>query len=544
MANLGDIAVRITADPSSFEAGLAKSAQSGEAFAQKLSGSFGNLGNNVLSTFTAIAAHPVGLLVTSLTALSGVLVDLAQKAEKLAIGQAGLQNRFGLTNVQAAGLQLQARMTGVSMEDLNSGLRAVSRHFGEMSQAGGRAEAGLNRLGLSARELTLIPISQAIALVGDRLMTIENRYERAALANEILTRRGVQLEAIMRQGTAGMDAAANSAERLGLALGDTAQVLARQQRMFTAFRAVTENEGVGLGATIMRGWNFVRLGAEGVWTFLTQGAEGVADLIESAQRHAAAAEAAEASNRSQENIDRISDAIGRLNRNATTAGLNRFQQAMADLAVMPGINAGELERGFEAINAWQEAASRAFGQNMGRDIEMLGRHIDGYVWGTHDAALQTAVLRGEIQDTNDASLLWQARLQDSLTTVNQLLERSVTPAQRLRNSYDQLALAFRQGAITAEQFTIAATQAELANAGGETRLAAGIVAGSSAAISMRNQAMADASGGSAGAQQRAERHLADLVRQGENLPRLFADAIRAVLEMGGGMGQNQVAALP
>jgi hypothetical protein len=551
VADLGNVAVRITADPSTFEAGLSKAAQQGEAFASRLSGSFNALGANVLSTFAAIAAHPIGLIITGLTALIGVLAELSAKAEKAALEQVKLEKQFGLTNIQAAGMQLQARMAGVGMDDLTAGLRAVSRNFGDAAEKGGRAEAALARVGLTSQELVAMPLPAAIALVGDRLATVENRYERAALANAILTRRGAALLPVMMQGAAGMDQAQRSAQTLGLALGETARRIATVRRERTALSAVTDARGMGIGAWISDTVGSISHRINVGFVAATQGEAAAAAAVIQSRATAAREVAEESINRTPENVRAIGQSLENLSRQADHAGLNRYSQAMADLAGMVGVSNDELRRGAQLINAWREAASVAFGENMGRDIEMLGRHIDGYVWGAHDAALQTAVLRGEIQDTDDATLLWQARLEDSMTTVNQLLERSITPAEHLRDTYEQLALAYENGAITADQFRRAAEQAESASGRNDTRLSAGVNFGSSQAISMLNQARV---GDEQGPQQRAEQHLAqseqhlEAIRQAlenDRLARAMAQAVADEIgrEVLGDMG-HPVAVLP
>jgi hypothetical protein len=61
-----------------------------------------------------------------------------------------------------------------------------------------------------------MPVDQALGRIGDALNQVTNRGERNALQWEILGRRGSELEAIMRRGTAGMAEMAAQAQRWGL----------------------------------------------------------------------------------------------------------------------------------------------------------------------------------------------------------------------------------------------------------------------------------------------------------------------------------------
>ena len=245
MADLAKIAISIVADPTSFESALITAGNQAKRFGDAASNAF----QSVDRALQALANNPlgavvmaIGLAVKAADALKGAIGSVRDEfqamiaeGERAAAAQEKLQRRFGLSDQAAGGLMFMAQARGLDTGDLTSGLQAFSQRLGEAAENGGAAERALRRMGLSADELTHIPLDEAMGRIGDALNSVSNVGERNALRFEILGRRGAELEQIFSQGTAGTRRYREEAEALGLTFSrvdDTAirnSLLARRE---------------------------------------------------------------------------------------------------------------------------------------------------------------------------------------------------------------------------------------------------------------------------------------------------------------------------
>jgi predicted transcriptional regulator len=496
MGNLSDIAVRITADPTSFEAGCAAAVQKGESLAKQLKTTFSNLSSNLGSAFSAIAGGPLGALTFGISTLGGWLKELESTSRQAALEQNKLERMFGLTNLQAAGLQFQAMRTGTSIDDLTGAMRKFMIRLGETAMSGNGTERALERIGLSSDALRQMAPTEVLGRIGDALQGVENRAERAALSHSIFGRGAHDLQAIVNSGTAGMRAAEQAADRYGLAMGRVAQQVRDAELAERRARAIGQasfaGAGRGLtGALAQLRTDFANFFAwvSGNQSFSGQNSPELAAELD--RVHAAM---------DQERTAPAREAIDRLSLRVNNTGLNEFQQAIRDINTNLALTPDEIARSVSQIRNLEEAMRAAEGrrsmQEFSRDAQNLQSSLIGA--GSRVQRLWQEVARG-MHDVNDLetqawerNALAQARAGDGMETVNRILERSITPLERLALEYEDLNKQMRDGLITQEAFARGqrALDAQFARERGDNRLAAGLTAGSSEAISALNQAQA------------------------------------------------------
>jgi hypothetical protein len=153
-------------------------------------------------------------------------VAVAFKSVTTQIGDLGdLADVLDLSAQSLLNLQRSAQLAGIDAGELNQSIMRLRGNIGDALVKGtGPAKEALDRLGLSARELSTIPADQQIAKVTAALREVQNPAERAALAIDTLGKQGPRLLAVA-------DAAARlkeQAEAMGLALSDVETANLRQ----------------------------------------------------------------------------------------------------------------------------------------------------------------------------------------------------------------------------------------------------------------------------------------------------------------------------
>jgi hypothetical protein len=484
MGNLSDIAVRITADPTSFEAGVASAAQKGEAFAKSMTSSFANLKTNAMASLSAISAHPIGLLVTGLGSLFSALASYEKKAEETALVQAGLERRFGLSNAEAAGFQYQAMTAGVSVEELSGALTHFQRRLGEAAVSGGHVEQSLNALGLSSQELIRMPITQAYARFGDGLRQLENPSERAALSMSVVGRHGAALEPLLRQGSAGMEAARESAERLGLAMGENAQRIAASVRAQRIANAELEAVQTRVGSYLAERWAQIRLDTARFVILLTEGSAGLQRLTRNAGL-------AEQHQQNLSTLEQVNAEVERLNaRGEAARGPMANFNSLLDRLRDQGATVDMLDR-------LRAAMDRVLGAEGGRALGNLQDVIFRAQFAMQGLRANEINERMQIGariwdgDALDRQRIAVARQADAIEEARSLLEASRPAAERLTEIYNRQFALLQAGRISLNDYLHIMGEAERRfgdNAPRDSRLAAGIASGSSDAISFLHHA--------------------------------------------------------
>jgi hypothetical protein len=277
MADLGQLALQIVADPTGFEVGLTRAAGRMSSFV----GTVQNSMQTIEQSMKALAANPLGAVLMAL----GKFIELAQAAKTVTMGwlaelgkmasegakagmfQEKLTRRFGLSAEGAGTLAHLGNVMGLDTETMTTSLQAFTVRLGDASHAGGPVEQALHRIGLTARELTQIPLDQAMRRIGEQLRGIENPAERTVLMHEILGRRAMELEKIVSRGGDTWDRAGRQARDWGL-IQDAATARAirsaaiAQRTAEIAERSIRQGLGnalAGAAAPVLEAWANVKI---------------------------------------------------------------------------------------------------------------------------------------------------------------------------------------------------------------------------------------------------------------------------------------------
>jgi hypothetical protein len=114
-------------------------------------------------------------------------------------------------------LQRSAQLAGIDAGELNQALFRLRGNLGDaLVKGAGPAKEALDRLGVSARELSREPADVQIAKVTEALRGVQNPAERAALAIDLLGKQGPRLLEVAKAA----EDLKRSADLMGIALSD------------------------------------------------------------------------------------------------------------------------------------------------------------------------------------------------------------------------------------------------------------------------------------------------------------------------------------
>jgi flagellar biosynthesis GTPase FlhF len=166
------------------------------------------------ASITALGARIAGLGVT----LALPFLGAAKLFADMGSDMLDMSQRTGVAVEALSELRYAAEQSGSGAEDLEKGLRTMTRNIIEAARGSASARRDLARLGLTVADLTGLSPDQQFELIADRLSRIQNPANRAAIAMEIFGRSGANLLPLLSTGAQGIQELRREANRLGLTM--------------------------------------------------------------------------------------------------------------------------------------------------------------------------------------------------------------------------------------------------------------------------------------------------------------------------------------
>jgi hypothetical protein len=207
-AVIGALRVNLSADTAEFRRNLT----SAEAIANKFGNSLGSSIKKQILAFgaaAAVAAGPaaLGLLLKSSIENVSAQVDLAR--------------RVGASVAAIQTLQEAAKLSGASQEALSSALGKLNAKLGEVAQKGaGPAYEALQRLGLSARELSEMDADERVKTLSDRMIELGYSSQQTSATLKTLGIKNQEITNLFLEGSAAIDRTRQELVDFGVILSD------------------------------------------------------------------------------------------------------------------------------------------------------------------------------------------------------------------------------------------------------------------------------------------------------------------------------------
>jgi hypothetical protein len=232
---LGNIAGRISGIASASE-GLSR------VFAGGLKTGLTSIASSVTALINPFTLALAGITAFAAGAVSVArgLVSLEDRVERLS----RLSTQLGVSFEFVQVLEEAGRRADVSIEQLSGSFARLQNTLAGADEESKKAQAALQRLGVSVQDFGALSEQQRIDLIGERLAAIEDPAQRSAAAIALFGRSGVQLLPFFNE----LGGAADDIQTFGAALSET------DRTAFSGLGAAFDQVGVaiqGLGQSVL-----------------------------------------------------------------------------------------------------------------------------------------------------------------------------------------------------------------------------------------------------------------------------------------------------
>lgn len=207
----------------------------------------GRLGDETRRVQGLLAGLGVSLTLGAFAALVKGAIDSADELNKLS-------QKIGISVEALSTLQFAAQLSDVGLDSLKAGLKGLSANLTEARAGLGEGAALFQALGISVEDSAgNLKSSDTILLeIADRFASFEDGATKTALAVKLFGKSGMDMIPFLNQGSSGIRALMQEAERLGLKLStETAQAAEAFNDNLTALKASTSGLGITLATELL-----------------------------------------------------------------------------------------------------------------------------------------------------------------------------------------------------------------------------------------------------------------------------------------------------
>jgi transcriptional regulator with XRE-family HTH domain len=223
---------------------------------ETINGTIGSVGK----TFQLLSEIMVGGIVgEKLAELANMSGEYAEKIEHAS-------QETGIAAESLEGLKFAAEVSNVGFDTLQKSLTLLSRNMAMASSGTGTASQAFKAFGLDAKQLTQIPLDQALMKISDAFKGTADSQEKLAAATAIFGRGARELIPFLDQGSQGIEGLKQKAADLGLTLnGETLESLDKMHGQFLVMHGAMESVGLVLSQALIPGFaNMATKFTEGV----------------------------------------------------------------------------------------------------------------------------------------------------------------------------------------------------------------------------------------------------------------------------------------
>lgn len=177
-------------------------------------------GATIRNAGAGLAGIGAGIL-GPISAAAGVFAHMGDEVKKSS-------QRTGVAVEALSELKYAAEQSGSSLEELEIGLRGMSRFMLEAKNSSGEAMTTLAQLGLTFSDLKSLSPDEQFKLIGDSISRISDPTLKSAMAMKVFGKSGTALLPLLAEGAAGVSALQERARELGLTMsGEDAEAAVR-----------------------------------------------------------------------------------------------------------------------------------------------------------------------------------------------------------------------------------------------------------------------------------------------------------------------------
>jgi ElaB/YqjD/DUF883 family membrane-anchored ribosome-binding protein len=179
-----------------------------------------NAASKRLSSFAG-GVRRTGVVVAGIgTAALGGMAIAAKSFASAGARIRDLQLRTGLAAETLSRLDYAAAQTGTSLDATVTGVRTLAKQINQANRGVSSASRLFEELGIEFGSFSQLSLEDQFVVAGDALSRITDETQRAALAQELFGRSGLELVPIFERGADSFRAFAKEAQDLGLVIGE------------------------------------------------------------------------------------------------------------------------------------------------------------------------------------------------------------------------------------------------------------------------------------------------------------------------------------
>ena len=213
----------------------------------KLKGIGGNL-DKMSKNFTKAGAAMVGVG----TALVGSLVTITLKSAKAGDEIAKMSQRTGLTVQTLSKLKYAADLSDTSLESLQTGIRTMASTLYDAQNGMESASRAFRDLNIDIADMIGLSPDEQFMKVALAVAAIEDPMMKAAIAQDIFGRGGMELLPMLSGGAEGLNAMMQEAEKLGVVFDEKSAAASEKfNDAITDLKTSLQGIGLEIGKTLM-----------------------------------------------------------------------------------------------------------------------------------------------------------------------------------------------------------------------------------------------------------------------------------------------------
>lgn len=200
---IGALRVSLGLDSAQFDTGVKKAQQNAKHGSAGITDSFKSVVASAKLVTAAVVAIGSAAVVLAVRKSVDAMDDLSKAAQKV-----------GTSVPELAKLRWAAELSGIAADSLETGLNKLNRAIVGIAPGATGAAGALQRMGVTAGTGTL----DAMLKVADQFARMPDGATKSAMAIQLFGKAGADMIPLLNGGAAGIKAAADEAERLGLVL--------------------------------------------------------------------------------------------------------------------------------------------------------------------------------------------------------------------------------------------------------------------------------------------------------------------------------------
>jgi len=170
----------------------------------------------------------LGVMVGAVKSASAATLGLVDDVTALGDGIAKTSRQIGISAKSFQRLSFAADRSGAPIQNLKKGLQNIERNLRDASIAAGEGKGtgfskALAEVGIRLKEFEGLNPEEKLGLIGEALSQVADKGRRVALSQKLVGEEaGPKLASLLAEGTRGIKALGDEAERYGLVMGDKA----------------------------------------------------------------------------------------------------------------------------------------------------------------------------------------------------------------------------------------------------------------------------------------------------------------------------------